>query len=75
MIRAIIDFIISVFKALFKLKEDVSQENQQLQQQHLQEYQENLQNQYNNIDEQHQVAPNPDIQEIGEQLNDHFKKS
>lgn len=79
MIRAIIRFLVSIWKAIFKLKEDISVENQQEQQQaqqqeqqHLQEHQEHLQSEYNKIDEQHQVNPDPTLQEVENKLNDRF---
>lgn len=75
MFKAWIDFIISIIKAIFKLKNDGNQEQQQQlqqQQQHLQEHQQNLQNQYDKIDEQHQINPNPSLQEVKNKLNDRF---
>ena len=72
MIRAIIDFIISVWKAIFKLKDSIQSEQVQEQQEHLQEHQEHLQNQYDKIDEQHQTNPNPTLQEVADKLNEHF---
>jgi len=75
MIRALIDLIVSIFKALFKFKDTINQEHQQQAQQeqeHLQEHQQHLQDEYNKIDSQHQTKPNPTIQEVGDKLNDRF---
>lgn len=75
MIRAIIDFLVSIWKAIFKLKDSIQQEQSQeqlQQQQHLQEHQQHLQNQYDKIDEQHQTNTNPTLQEVEDKLNDRF---
>ena len=75
MIRAIINFIISIVKAIFKLKDSIQiqqdQQDQQNQQQ-FQELQQNLQTQYDKIDEEHKINPNPTLQEIEDKLNDRF---
>lgn len=75
MIRAIIRFLASIIKAIFRLKSDIDQENQQTeheQQEHLQEHQDHLQTQYDQIDEQHQVPQNPTLQDVQDELNDRF---
>lgn len=72
MIREFIRMVIDIFKAIFRFKSSVSQQNQQQDEQHLQEHQQHLQEQYNKIDEQHQVKPNPTLQEVQDKLNDRF---
>ena len=65
----------SILKAIFRLKQDVNQENdqnRQEQEQHLQEHQTHLQEQYEQIDEEHKISPNPTLQEVEDKLNDRF---
>ena len=68
MLKAWIEFIMSVLKAIFKLKDSSVQE----QQEDLQEHQEHLQEQYNDIDDQHQVDPDISLQDVEDKLNDRF---
>jgi hypothetical protein len=68
MIRAIIDFLVAIWKAILKLKNSIHAEQQQEQQCQ----QEQLQNQYDKIDEQHQTDPNATINQVANELNDRF---
>jgi len=72
-IKSWLDFLVSIIKALFKLKNSDSIQNaQNQQQQQQQQAQQHLQNEYNKIDQQNVSKPNPTLQEVENKLNDRF---